>query len=160
VLGGRDLSNPVSPAVDRYQPGPQQRGTWTVWRAAWCGALGVLGSTELMDGGCRTIRLRDCEAAVLLCSKNLMGVAGVGDVEAAVLSCCAEQVCGAAQEYAIAKLDDTELKKAFIRVKKPKEQMTESDRSRSRERERRRGRKSRSAHPPPPSQTRAQRCAF
>ena len=55
------------------------------------------------------------------------------------------------QEYAIAKLDDTELKKAFIRVKKPKEQMTESDRSRSRERQRdrdRRARKSRSAPRP------------
>ncbi len=57
-------------------------------------------------------------------------------------------VWGAVQEYAIAKLDDTELKKAFIRVKKPKEQMTESDRSRSRERQRdrdRRSRKTRSA---------------
>jgi len=47
------------------------------------------------------------------------------------------------QEYAIAKLDDTELKKAFIRVKKPKEQMTESDRSRSRERQRDRDRRAR-----------------
>jgi hypothetical protein len=59
--------------------------------------------------------------------------------------------CCAVQEYAIAKLDDTELKKAFIRVKKPKEQMTESDRSRSRERQRdrdRRARKSRSAPRP------------
>jgi hypothetical protein len=52
------------------------------------------------------------------------------------------------QEYAIAKLDDKELKKAYIRVKKPKEQMTESDRSRSRERERNR-RKSKSRSAPP-----------
>ena len=48
------------------------------------------------------------------------------------------------QEYAISKFDDKEFKnsfdKCYIRVKKPKDQLTDADRDRSRSKDRQRGR--------------------
>ena len=48
------------------------------------------------------------------------------------------------QDFAVTKLDDTEFKnpfeKCYIRVKKPKDQITDADRDRSRSKERQRGR--------------------